>query len=644
MQRQQPEPAAGGGRGRYEPGSARDLPGPDGRGSLPPAVEERFAAQLAYVDHHAGDAARRFERFRAARVAVLGGDEVARWCALSLVRNGAGALASQLDDPVLATEIGRLAAGDCPVRLDRLEPAQLASYDVVVVTPDPDGPRQVLRLLRSGLPPDTTLLPAWTLGGKVVVGPSTVAGAAGCWACAALRLGSAGDAGTAAGLWASLALELAPPGPALRGPLAAMVGNLLGYEVFRLRTGALPAETLRQVLVQDVASLDVTAQPLLPDPRCPFCAPGLPPAPAVDRAAVASWRPVESPTDPTDDGDRALAALEERSVLVQPDTGPFPGWADEPWTQQPLKVGSVWVALGPGTRRTISAVDLRHVAGARLRALRAAAAVYVEHVVPPAVGSQPGARTVDPTRLATASGAEAAPAAWVPAESLLSGEAVLVPAGAVRPFSRANADGAFTASSAGSGAGGSVPAAVVRGLLSALAYVALDRAVRRICEVGLVEPDSMTADAELAFLVESAADLGLELELLQLASPAPVLLARSTAGGPDAPPWALGVATEWRRAAVAAVRDLLGQVQLAREAHPVDTGDPVVADLDPAALATTGGRRARLDARLSVAGLLDRTRDSGWDALVVPATAPDLRAGGLHVARVLIDLGAADGY
>lgn len=617
-------------------------PGTDGPVPLPPAVADRFAAQLAYVDHHVRDAARRFERFRTTKVAVLGVDEVARWCALSLVRNGAGTLASEVDDPVPADELDRLAAADCPVELTRPDPADPAAYDVVVVTPDPDGPRRVLGLLRSGLPAGVTVLPAWTLGDRVVVGPSTVAGEAGCWGCAALRLGSAGDAATAAGLWASLALQVPPPGPPLVGPLAAMVGNLLGYEVFRLRTGALPVETHQQVLVQDVASLDVTAQPLLPDPRCPFCAPLLPPAPAVDRAAVIRWRPVERPADPAEDADRALATLETRSVLVRPDTGPFPGWADESWTQLPLKVGSVEVAVGPGTRRTISAVDLRHVAGARLRALRTAATVYVEHVVPLAAGPA-DATAVDPTRLATASGAGAAVSGWVAAESLTGRPAVLVPAAAVRPFGPHNAAGAFTASSAGTGAGGSAPAAVVRGLLSALSWVALDRALRRVCEVGLVEPESLPADPELAFLVKSAADLGVELELLELASPAPVLLARSAAGGPEATRWALGTATEWRRAAVAAVRDMLGRVQLAREDGTVDTGDPVLADLDPAALVTTGGRRARLDARLSVAGLLDRVRDSGWDALAVPAAAADLEAGGLHVARVLIDLGPADG-
>ena len=612
---------------------------------LPAPVAERFAAQVAYVDHHVGDAARRFERFRRTRVAVLGGDEVARWCALSLVRNGAASVASAMDDPVRDGEVAALAAADCPVEVGR-PAADLAGYDVVVVTPEPAGPREVLRLLRCGLPPAATLLPAWTLGGRVVVGPSTVAGEAGCWACAALRLGAAGDATAAARLWASVALDTAPPGPVLRGPLAAMVGNLLGYEVFRLRTGALPAETRQQVLVQDVCSLDVTAQPLLPDPRCPVCAPLLPPAPPVDRAALARWRPAEVPTDPAEDGDRALAVLAARSVLVQPDTGPFPGWADEAWTQLPLKVGSVEVAVGPGTRRTVSAVDLRHVAGARLRALRAAAVVYVEHAVPlrtvPAGGAGAG-RAVDPARLATASGAALTGPGWVPATALSTGDTVLVPAGAVRPLGDHNADGAFAAGPAGAGAGGSPAAAVVRGLLSALSWVALGRALGRVCEVGLVEPESLGADPELASLVKSAADLGVELELLELASPAPVVLARAAAVGRDAGPWALGTALEWRRAAVAAVRDLLGGVQLAREAEPVDLGDPVLADLDPAALVSTGGRRARLDARLSVPVLLERVRDSGWSALAVPAAAPDLAAGGLHVARVLIDLGAADG-
>lgn len=82
-------------------------------------------------------------------------------------------------------------------------------------------------------------------------------------------------------------------------PLAAMIGNLLGYEVFRAASGSLPAETAGRILVQDTASLDVTAEPLFPHPRCPFCAPGEtedapwtspPPAPRA-RPRCRRWRP-----------------------------------------------------------------------------------------------------------------------------------------------------------------------------------------------------------------------------------------------------------------------------------------------------------------------------------------------------------------
>ncbi|MYR90765.1 hypothetical protein GTY41_39115, partial [Streptomyces sp. SID685] len=53
--------------------------------------------------------------------------------------------------------------------------------------------------------------------------------------------------------------------------LAGMLGNLLAFEVFRLVTGALPAETRGQLVVQDLDSLDVLTEPLLPHPRCPYC-------------------------------------------------------------------------------------------------------------------------------------------------------------------------------------------------------------------------------------------------------------------------------------------------------------------------------------------------------------------------------------
>ena len=616
----------------YDRGFARDVePGTDGPGELPAAVATRFAAQLAYVDHYSGDAARRFARFRAGRVAVLGTDEVARWAALALVRNGAGAVALQFDDDGLAAEATDLAAAGCPVELTGV--ADPGAYDVVLVTPDA-GPGRVLELLRAGLPATTTVLPAWTVGGKVVVGPATVTGTAGCWACAALRLGSTGDPAAAAGLWASVALPGLGSPTALGGPLAAMLGNLLGYEVFRLRTGALAAETHGRVLVQDVASLDVQRQPLLPDPRCPFCPASA--AEPVDRDAVLAWQPPPPAADPAADGERTLAELETRSVLVQPDTGPFRRFADEDVTQLPLKVGTVEVGTRP-----VTAFDVLHVAGARLRALSAAAGAYVEEVVPLA-GVRPagGDPVVPAARLGTARGLAGAVTDWVPAESLLSGATVLVPAAAARPFGPWNAAGLVTRTSAGLGAAGSAPAAVVAGLLSALGFAALTRALRGRGEVLRVTLDD--TDPELTFLLKSADTLAVEVELLELAGPVPVLLART---GGDAPRWALGTATDWRSAAVAALRDLLEQVQRPDAA----TGDPLLADLEPAAVPVTGTTGAR-STEVMVADLLESLRAAGTDVLVVGSTPADLRAGGLHVARVLLagpaagaEAGADDG-
>src|SRR4051794_12517996 len=70
----------------YERDFARDVPPGADTAELPAAVAERFAAQIAYIDHYVDAPATRFQAFRAARVAVLGTGPIARWCVSSLVR------------------------------------------------------------------------------------------------------------------------------------------------------------------------------------------------------------------------------------------------------------------------------------------------------------------------------------------------------------------------------------------------------------------------------------------------------------------------------------------------------------------------------------------------------------------------------
>ncbi|MET8753149.1 TOMM precursor leader peptide-binding protein [Streptomyces sp. NPDC004667] len=615
-----------------------------------PDVARRYAPQIAYADHYADDAEARFLRFRGTRVAVLGEDPVARWCAVSLVRNGCAAVALPPGPAVaeVEAEAAEAVADGCPVEVRTLAclPSgweELADYDFVVVTGGTDAPARLLPLLRAGIPEGRTLLPAWTYGGDAVVGPLMTHGTVGCWSCAALRLGAARGGAGAAELWSALALPGSPPaaGPVPGRPLAAMIGNLLGYEVFRATSGTLPAETAGRLLVQDMASLDVTAEPLFPHPRCPFCAQEEPSAVPVDLAAAGrSGTPALPTLETAREAEELVEELNRRSAVVRPYAGVFTRYADEELTQIPLKLGVVELGIGHAGPRAVAAFDVHHVAGARMRALDAAALVYAEHVVP-ARGLTTGGwgDAVTAARLTTASGIPGEVSAYQRAVSLLTKESALVPAGAVRPFGPHNADRLFERTRAGAGAGPSPADAAAAGLLSALGHGALLRAVRGAAAAPVALPEPREGeDGELVFLVRSAERLGLEPQVLDLGEGArsgvEVLLARSGVH------WALGEGLDRRSAAVAALRELLGAVQYAADpaaGGPADTGDPLLRDLDPRALTVSGA------APVPAAGpgtswdaVLERLGAGGRDAYVVATGAPELAGAGIHTVRVLL--------
>ncbi|MFJ3876102.1 TOMM precursor leader peptide-binding protein [Streptomyces sp. NPDC090077] len=639
----------------YERDFARSVAAPAdaaGAAAPPPDVARRFAPQIAYADHYADDAEARFLRFRDTRVAVLGEDAVARWCALSLVRNGCatvGVLPGADADEVRA-EAAEAAADGCPVDVRTLPEGalgwpELAGYDFVVVTGGAAAPARLLPLLRAGVPEGRSLLPAWSYGNDAVVGPLMAHGTDGCWSCAALRLGSARGGPAAAALWSALALPEAPlaEGPVPGRPLAAMIGNLLGYEVFRAASGSLPAETAGRLLVQDTASLDVTAEPLFPHPRCPFCAPADTEAAPLDlTAAGTSGTPALPTLETARDADELVEELNRRSALVRPYAGVFTRYADEELTQIPLKAGVVELGLGHGETRTVAAFDVHHVAGARMRALDAAALVYAEHVVParglagPAAG--PGA--VAAARLATASGIPGEASAYQRAVSLLTKEPALVPAGAVRPFGPHNAERLFERTRAGAGAGPSPADAAAAGLLSALGHAALLRALRGAAAARVPLPERDGEDAELGFLLRSADRLELEPELLDLGegprSGVQVLLARAGER------WALGEGLDRRTAAVAALRELLGAAQY--EADTTDAGrDPLLPDLDPRALAVSAEPAAPLAGGdgTSWERVLELLAGAGLDAYAVPTGSAELAGVGVHTVRVLLATAAA---
>jgi bacteriocin biosynthesis cyclodehydratase domain-containing protein len=718
----------------YDRDFARDVKPGEDTASLPAPVARRFAAQLAYIDHYVGTPGARFERFRNARVAVVGDDSVARWCVMSLIRNGAAGVAvlptigtPQNDFEDVLAEAAALTADGCPCAISYLAGdngplgwAQLADYDMVLVTGTADVARRILPLLEAGIPQGCKLLAAWAYGAHAVIGPLMEPGKPGCWACAVLRLGANGDRGDAADLWSGAALGgVGDPAAALSGPLAGMVGNLLAYEVFRGATGALRAETGGAILIQDLDSLDARSEPLLPHPACPFCAPATATTnvvatnsasatsatmrrPAVtgtvatdtaptttastdatsisttsistasaggastSAATEAATQPIDVPDlgevrgprgegeDLLDDPADVLRELESRSVLVHPRAGVFSGYGDDDWNQIPLKIGTVRLGIGHGARREISAFDVHHVAGARISALYAAAEVYTDHVIPVGrVLSGDGLERsrlrwpiVEPERLALASGTAVRAdqvAHWAAVTRFGRDETVLVPAAALRTFGPYNRQRIVLASSAGTAAGDSPGHAIARGLQSALGLDALTRALRGTATVAAVPLDALATDRELAFLAKSARNLGVDVELLDLGDceqrPAPVLLARVRGTAEGAGEWALGCAPGWQEAAVVALRDLLGRIQLGRQTsadQDIDCGDRILSDLDADALAATSEAGPQLDAVTPWTEVVRRVRTSGCDILVAPVDAPDLGAGRISAARVLL--------
>jgi bacteriocin biosynthesis cyclodehydratase domain-containing protein len=664
-------------RALYEHGFARDVPpGDDNPAGMDPAVVGRFAPQIAYIDHYADGAHRRFQQFRNTAVAVLGDDPVARWCVVSLLRNGCATVGvlPDIDTPENAfaevrAEAVRLTREACPAELATivtgggpLSWSDLDGYDTVVVTGGPSGPRRIHALLEAGVPEGRTLLPAWTFGDRIVVGPTMGRGTTGCWACAMLRLGGNGGAREAADVWSSVCLgrETGPDQAAPSGPLAAMIGNLLGYEIFRASSGALRAETAGQVLIQDMASLDVVSEPLLPHPRCPFCAcapaspdpsawtPGAP-----DPAVAAASGPGSA--EKNSGAETVMEELNARAALVQPGTGVFSSFDDESLTQTPLKISTLRLSVGHRSLRRIAAFDVHHVAGARMRALLSAAELYADHVVPShGVLTRAGTEAeqeppirVEVPALATAQDAtmSAAPevSAWTRATSLVTERPALLPTAAVHPFGPHNRDAVFTATRAGTGAGTSPAEAARRGLLSALSHDALQRAVRDGSGVRRVSFRPTEADPELTFLSRTADNLGVEVELLDLGeagrSSAHVLLARTRNADNGHWEWALGSDFSLHAAAVAAVRDLLGGVQLARElpdGERVDTGDPLMAAFDAGTLVCGGEQEALSASDGSWRRALRGLRGSGRDAWIVPTTSADLNGCRITTVRVLL--------
>ncbi|MFI8850146.1 TOMM precursor leader peptide-binding protein [Streptomyces sp. NPDC053499] len=683
---------------------------PSGQGSsrLPEAVRDRFADQLGYLDHRlGGGATAAFARFRATRVLIAGHGPVAESCGVTLLRNGLRtvALTGPYQQPPRQLLLERAALRDarCEAEVEVVaaeedggRPGEVAAAADVVVACG-TGYGELARRNRAALDGGPALLPLTVLDGSAVLGPlvhgrgddggSGDGGAggggngdegngggrqvAGCWQCAVLRLAANLEPTDAAALLRAVHTGRSATGPATQ--LGRMLGTMLAFEVFRYRTGALPAECTGALVLQDRTTLATSRETLLAHPDCAACGPA--PRTARGGAGPRTASGVRDGADPAGEG-----------VLFGAYAGVFRRYADDALPQSPVRAARIEVAApGPSAvrPRSVTAFALGTQADARTTARYSAALVYerllhahglprsaAPYLADGAVERVPGAELsnwsgirdsgdTDGAGGASAPGGADERAAegpwlraweWEPTQGAAPGHGrtVAVPAAAVHPGGALDPDGRFEPGGAGAGAGATLDAAARRGLLSALAREGVVAALRAQAAPRVLPAPSGDAAAEddCGFLFRAAAHLDRQVTLLELPGAAPAHAVVALAGdGPTAhAAEALGYGTTRAEAVAHALRDLVGTLQLAAHGHRIDLGDPLVPGIDAPALLAAAEPAAEPAAEAAAAeeptagkhlsGRMPAER--GQEALVVLTTPPDLRAGGVETVRVLL--------
>lgn len=622
---------------------------------IPDRVANHFAPQINYIGHYRGGARRRFRRVRAARIVVLGNDDTARWVVLGLLRNGFPSVGAEVtlleaDDAgaSIVDELDQLTAAGAPAVVEGLDAAAdwsaIGDCQAVVVCGNGAAARTA-SLLGAGIPRGVFLLNASRAGDRIVVGPIMSRGVPGCLTCVLLRTAATDEPDRLAAtldLWAGLTGLTVPAteDPGSR-PVAAMLGNLLAYEIFRQVSGLLPPESQGAIIVQHLGSADVSTETLVAHPRCARCGPLLAGLDDELYTVVPEERPrVEATTDASEEPAQQNGANRFQS-LFGTNVGILTRFDDAVDEQLPVRVGRVVARIAPGQQRRIVAFDVHTTYAARTRAICCAAAVYAMangSVVEVEPGDHP---IVAPRRIAHAAVtlAEATPRA-VRGVTLIGRHDVGVPVAAVLTSGATNANGLFHRTAAGVVAAPSLATAVGGAILSGIAGATLLSAVTHPDRslVTKVDLETLRADDQLAYLLASAENLRAEVEVLDVRSTtgtSVALVRASDATGPETV-WAVGSGLSWRQAATTALCDAIGRLQVRSGTGDLDLGLAWLEAFHPWSVVPSAVIAAPLQQSSTFEDLRGALLRTGTDIVLVDIGGADLSTGGLRVVRALV--------
>ncbi len=494
--------------------------------TLPTHVRRQFSAQIAYIDHFIDQPQQKFKNFRESRVLLVGAGESLTALALSLLRNGLQELFLASTDGIdshlepLEAEAVIVRQGGSDVHLSTLdfnpqnELTHLDMYDIVVYCSDNGSLQEIAYLnelcMRAGRP----FLSATIFGNSAMIGPLATPHIGPCWLCAQLRLSAHMEENQRAALWKSLALgnDLYSRSAGLFNTMARRIGHGLGFELFKILSGALTSETENGVILQNMENLEASYGKLVQHPLCPVCTQSNP--------ASAVQHLMEIVNNEHDYTLLPDELREKHRQLFDPQTGVFNEFVDEDIQQIPLKRTRITLgqpgspllknldATAYGIHDVISTYTPAFIEAVRnySRALPDQRTMQFSSLQEMLVNGRIVIRSQD---LATWSGIMPlkadAPIEWLPAFSLFKRCLVYVPAAAVYSHSPLNRLGVFERTSAGSTVATTFRTALTTGILAALGYEHLQVLLRGQATVAQLDIDMLaSSEAELAYLVKSA--------------------------------------------------------------------------------------------------------------------------------------------
>lgn len=322
---------------------------------------ERFASQIAFLEHLMDAPVASFLKFRNARLAVMGHGPAALAAVKSLIRNGARHVQAAVDFDAGEADALRLAAAEFGATIDlrggtSLAPLKEMAIDVLCYVSDRPDLGLMMDLTEECLEAGVTFLPAAVYAGAGRIGPIHRGGYAGCWNCSFLRFAERANPVEAAGLWRYRATRQALVEASLHAsaPAHGIIGNAVAFRLFSHLSGLSSRPTFVDSI--DLGTLETRSSRVLAHPLCTACAP--------------------LPAAATDADD--LAPVVRVRQLIDATFGVFGDFDDARLPQTPVFQSRLPAGVkGQGTGQPwISGYSFNSNADARIQALMAASSAY----------------------------------------------------------------------------------------------------------------------------------------------------------------------------------------------------------------------------------------------------------------------------